>query len=111
MGSLAYNCIMLAAAVLAFAVSLWLVRSGRLFREGVDGTFLFTVGVTTGSIFLWVPLLSIREGLLRDVKELWQEGSGRAPKLWADAQSSWNHSLTTRRISSWAQATANGLRG
>jgi hypothetical protein len=35
--ALFYNCLMLAAAIIAFAVSLWLAVSGRLWGEGVDG--------------------------------------------------------------------------
>ena len=41
--TLAYTCIMVAVAFGAFAFSLWLVISGRLFRDGVDGVFLFAV--------------------------------------------------------------------
>lgn len=65
-----FNCIMVALTIVAFAVSLWLAVSGRLFSEGVDATFLFAVGVVAGCVFASVPLLSIRDGLLRDVREL-----------------------------------------
>ena len=64
------NCVMAALAVSTLAVSVWLVLSGRLFSEGVDATFLFAVGLVSGCVFASVPLLSMREGLLRDVREL-----------------------------------------
>jgi hypothetical protein len=64
------NCVMAALAVIAFAVSLWLAVSGRLFSEGADATFLCAVGLVAGCVFASVPLLSIRDGLLRDVREL-----------------------------------------
>jgi hypothetical protein len=56
---------MLAGAVLAFALSFWLVVSGQLFREGVDGVFFFVVASVMGGSFASVPVMSIREGLLR----------------------------------------------
>ena len=70
-----YNCIMLIMAIIALSVSLWLLISGRLFREGVDGTFLFAVGLALATTFTINPLLAIRQGLLRDMRELWREGS------------------------------------
>ncbi|HEX7294943.1 MAG TPA: hypothetical protein VF251_04265 [Pyrinomonadaceae bacterium] len=76
--TLAYTCIMVAVAFGAFAFSLWLVISGRLFRDGVDGVFLFAVGLVLGSVFSSVPAISIRQGLLSDVSELWREGTKHA---------------------------------
>ena len=76
--TLAYNCIILAFALGAFAFSMWLVISGRLFQEGVDGVFLFAVGLVLGSGFSTVPALSLRQGLLSDVCELWREGTKQA---------------------------------
>ena len=90
--ALFYNCLMLAAAIIAFAVSLWLAVSGRLWAEGVDGTFLFTVGLVTGSIFMSVPVVSAREGLLRDMRELWREGSRRAIPLRPKPRRAWQES-------------------
>ncbi len=87
-----YNCVMLAAAIIGFAVSLWLAVSGRLWREGVDGTFLFAVGLATGCTFLSVPAVSVREGLLRDVKELWREGSGGVSRMGTRARRVWRES-------------------
>lgn len=87
-----YNCLMLAAAVMAFAVSLWLAVSGRLWREGVDGAFLLAVGLTTGSIFMYVPVMSIREGLLRAVRELWREESSGAPSVGTRTRRAWQES-------------------
>lgn len=76
--TLAYTCIMVAVAFGAFAFSLWLVISRRLFKEGVDGVFLFALGLVLGSIYSIVPALSIRQGLLRDVRQLWCEGTKHA---------------------------------
>lgn len=87
-----YNCLMLAAAIVSFAVSLWLAVSGRLGSEGVDAVFLFAVGLTTGSVFVSVPVISIREGLLRDVRELLDEASRRAPEAKSRPQRAWQES-------------------
>jgi hypothetical protein len=89
---LAYNCIMLAGAVLAFALSLWLVVSGQLFREGVDGVFLLAVGFVMWSSLASVPVMSIREGLLRDVKQLWIQGFRGATDARAERQRTWQES-------------------
>ena len=90
--ALAYNCIMLAGAVLAFALSLWLVVSGQLFREGVDGVFLLAVGFVMWSSLASVPVMSIREGLLRDVKQLWIQGFRGATDTRAERQRTWQES-------------------
>jgi hypothetical protein len=87
--ALAYNCIMLAGAVLAFALSLWLIVSGQLFREGVDGVFLFAVASVMGCSFASVPVMSIREGLLRDLKQLWIEGSTGPKNAQAERHRTW----------------------
>ncbi|HEX8136894.1 MAG TPA: hypothetical protein VF544_04825 [Pyrinomonadaceae bacterium] len=87
-----YNCLMLAAAIIAFAVSLWLIVSGRLWSEGVDSTFLFTVGLVTGSVFMSVPVRSAREGLLRDMKDLWREGLREASRIRPKTQRAWQES-------------------
>ncbi|HEX8775416.1 MAG TPA: hypothetical protein VF735_17735 [Pyrinomonadaceae bacterium] len=87
-----YNCLMLAAAIIAFAVSLWLIVSGRLWTEGVDSTFLFMVVLATGCIFMFVPVVSAREGLLRDMKELWREGSRAASRVRPKTQKVWRES-------------------
>jgi hypothetical protein len=87
-----YNCLMLAAAIIAFAVSLWLIVSGRLWKEGADGTFLFTVCLVTGSVFMSVPVMSVREGLLRDMKEMWGEGSRDASSIRPKSQRAWQQS-------------------
>ncbi len=87
-----YNCLMLAGAIIAFAVSLWLAVSGRLWQEGVDGTFLFVVGLATGGIFLSVPVLSFGEGLLRDMKELWREGARGASHVRPKPLRAWRES-------------------
>ena len=71
--TLTYNCIMIAVAFGAFSFSLWLAVTGRLFQEGVDSVFLFIVGLVTGSVFSMVPAISIRQGLLSDLRELWRE--------------------------------------
>lgn len=70
-----YNCLMLAMAFGAFAFSMWLLISGRLGQEGVDAVFLFAVGLVVAGTFSIVPALSIRDGLLRDVRELLREGN------------------------------------
>jgi hypothetical protein len=87
-----YNCLMLAAAIIAFAVSLWLIVSGRLWSEGVDGTFLFTVGLAMGRVCMYVPVMSAREGLLRDMWELWREGSRDASRIRPRTRSAWRES-------------------
>lgn len=69
----AYNCVMLAMAFAAFAFSVWLLISGRLGREGVDAVFLFAVGLVVAGTFSIVLALSIRDGLLRDLRELLRE--------------------------------------
>lgn len=73
--ALFYNCLTLAMGLVAFAVSVWLVITGRLFIEGVDAVFLFAAGLVLGSIFGAVPALAIRDGLLDDVRELLREGA------------------------------------
>lgn len=89
------NCIMVALAIIAFAVSLWLAVSGRLFTEGVDATFLLVVGLVSGCVFTSVPLLSIRDGLLRDVRELLESG----PRAHARPGVRWAHT--------WRESTAH----
>ena len=64
------NCVMTALAIVAFAVSLWLVAGGRVSREGADATFLCAAGFVAGCAFASVPLLSVRDGLLVEVREL-----------------------------------------
>ena len=73
--ALFYNCLTLAMGLAALAVSVWLFITGRLSSEGVDAVFLFAVGLVSGCIFWTVPALSIREGLLNDLRELWREGA------------------------------------
>ena len=73
--TLAYNCIMIAVAFGAFGFSLWLAVTGRLFQEGIDSAFLFIVGLLTGSVFSMVPAISICQGLLSDLRELWRQAS------------------------------------
>lgn len=68
-----YNGLMLAMAFAAFAFSIWLLISGRLSREGVDAVFLFAVGLVLAGTFSIVPALSIRDGLLRDLRDLLRE--------------------------------------
>ena len=74
----AYNCVMAALAFGAFAFSLWLLISGRLAQDGVDAVFLFAVGLVLAGVFSVVPVLSLRDGLLRDLRELWREGNPRS---------------------------------
>ena len=78
----AYTCIIAALAFAAFVFSLLLLISGRLFQDGVDGLFLFAVGIVLGSVFSIVPALSIRQGLLNDLREICLEGSKHAITRW-----------------------------
>ena len=78
------NCVTLALATVAFALSLWLAASGRIFSEGVDAVFLFAAGIVVACAFASVPLLSIRDGLLAEVRELFEAAdrarAGRTPR-------------------------------
>ncbi len=99
--ALGYNCLMLAAGLAAFAVSIWLLISGRLFQEGVDATFLFAAGIVLGTSFLMVPALSIRDGLLRDLRKVNREVSER----YEEAKS---YSISrTRPQRAWQQSHAH----
>jgi hypothetical protein len=63
--------------------------TGQLFREGVDGVFLLAVGFVMGGIFASVPVMSIREGLLRDVKQLWIQGFRGTADTLAERHRAW----------------------
>lgn len=90
--AIGYNCIMLVMAIIALSMSVGLLISGRLFREGVDGTFLFAVGLVLATTFSINPLLAVREGLLRDMLELWREGSRGAIGERPSAHKAWHES-------------------
>ncbi len=87
-----YNCLALAIAVAAFALSLWLASSGRLRSEGVDALLLFAVGLVTGGSFMAVPVKSIREGLLRDALGAWRAATPRVLKAAPRRQAPWRES-------------------
>jgi hypothetical protein len=83
---------MLAMALAAFAVSVWLLLSGRLFLEGIDAKFLFAVGFVLGTSFLTIPVLSVRDGLLSDLRELWREEARRSPAIRTSPRRAWQQS-------------------
>ena len=87
--ALGYNCLVLAMALAAFAVSVWLLISGRLLPEGVDAVFLFAVGLVLGLAFSTVPALSIQDGLLNDLRELWREGTRRTEAVRQRPRRAW----------------------
>lgn len=90
--TLFYNCLMLAMGLASLAVSVWLAITGRLAGEGVDAVFLFAAGLVLGGVFWTVPALSIRDGFLRDLRELWEEGARRDLVVRTRPQRAWQHS-------------------
>lgn len=101
------NCVMAALAIIAFAVSLWLVVSGRITREGVDAFFLCVAGLVAGCAFASVPLLSIRDGLLVEVHKLIEAADGERASQALRQLPRHAPSRAPRRAPAWRQSTAH----